>query len=243
MANYYTHFSCLLPLGSATNAEAALAVYERLAGELDAQDEVIGFAAEVTLDADEAEATSLWLHDDAGEGNPEHVIAFALRCADAFGLTGRWGFCWALTCSKARLDGFGGGAHMLDLGRRETVAWVDCDHWVAERLAAAGELRPVLAEALIEPVAAEQGWTAATQAGVLLGFIDGLIADDPAVADRLRAHLAAAASAEPDGQLCRECGEPMFIAPEGTAHHTGDGVDGIDHGRDGDHVAILDEEG
>ena len=58
MANYYTHFSCLLPLGSATNAEAALAVYERLAGELDAQDEVIGFAAEVTLDADEAEPIS-----------------------------------------------------------------------------------------------------------------------------------------------------------------------------------------
>ncbi|MDT7953786.1 MAG: hypothetical protein RQ966_19980, partial [Acetobacteraceae bacterium] len=132
MGNYYTHFSCLLPLGSAANAEAALAIYERLAGELDAQDEVIGFTAEVTLDADEAGATSLWLHDDAGEGNPEHVIAFALRCAEAFALTGRWGFRGALTCSKARLDGFGGGAHVIDLGRRETVAWVDCDHWVAE---------------------------------------------------------------------------------------------------------------
>ncbi len=95
---------------------------------------MIGFAAEAGHAEGDGEAASLWLHDDAGDGNPEHVIAFVLRCAEAFGLTGRWGFVWALTCSRPRLDGFGGGAHVLDLGRRETVAWMDCEHWRAAML-------------------------------------------------------------------------------------------------------------
>ena len=86
------------------------------------------------------------------------------------------------------------------------------------------------------------GWTAATEAGVLLAFVDSLIADDPGVADRLEAHLAAA-SAEPEAMLCSECGEPMLTATEGTSHHAGDTMDGIDHSRDRDHVAIADGEG
>jgi hypothetical protein len=133
MADYYTQFSCLLPLRAASNVAPALALYERLADELDAVDEVIGFAAEAAHG--EGNAALLWLHDDVGDGNPEHVIAFVLRCAEAFGLTGRWGFVWGLSCSRARLDGFGGGAHVLDLGRRETVAWLDCEHWLVEQLA------------------------------------------------------------------------------------------------------------
>ena len=61
---------------------------------------------------------------------PEHVIAFVLGCAEAFDLRGRWGFRWALTCSRPRLDGFGGGAQLLDLGARRSLAWIDCEHWV-----------------------------------------------------------------------------------------------------------------
>ena len=64
-----------------------------------------------------------------------HVdIAFVLACADALDLTGRWGFTWALTCSKPRLDGFGGGAQVIDLGQRRSLAWVDCDHWLASTI-------------------------------------------------------------------------------------------------------------
>ena len=53
-----------------------------------------------------------------------------LRCAEAFDLRGRWGFSWALTCSRPRLDGFGGGAQLLDLGARKSLAWIDCEHWI-----------------------------------------------------------------------------------------------------------------
>ena len=53
--------------------------------------------------------------------------------AEAFGLEGRWGFAYAETCSRPRLDGFGGGAIVLDLARPETVSWVHTGEWLAER--------------------------------------------------------------------------------------------------------------
>ncbi len=90
----------------------------------------IGFSAALTPEVD---PTALWLSAEE-DGNPEHVIAFVQRCGEAFGLTGRWGFRWALTCSRMRLDGWGGGAHVLDLATGETVEWLDCEDWLAERL-------------------------------------------------------------------------------------------------------------
>ena len=73
----------------------------------------------------------LWISDGDGQGDPEHVIAFVLACAAAFDLSGRWGFSpWALTSSKPRLDGFGGGAQLIDLGARKSLAWLDCGHWL-----------------------------------------------------------------------------------------------------------------
>ena len=237
MADYTTSFSTTLPLGSASNIAPALALYRQLAAELETAGETIGFEV---AESGTPEAPQLWLHA-SDNGEPEHVIAFALRCAEQFGLTGQWGFAWGLGCSRPRLDGFGGGAHVLDLGRRETVAWVDCETWLAEQIAARAAV-PMRAETLLRDAAAREGWTAATEASVLLGFIDGLIADDLGVADRLQAHLATA-SAELGEMRCRECGEPMAITAEGTSHHAGNGLDGIDHDRDRNHVAILDGEG
>lgn len=131
MADYFTRFSCLLDVG-VNNVEAALALYAQMAQDLEADDGLeIGFVAQPSLGTPSA----LWLYDE-DHGEPEHVIAFALRCAEAFDLKGRWGFCWALTCSRPRLDGFGGGAQALDLGARKSVAWVDCSQWLALQLEA-----------------------------------------------------------------------------------------------------------
>jgi hypothetical protein len=103
-----------------------------MAADLEADDGVsIGFTCEAAF----GRPATVWLCDDDGYGEPEHVIAFALRCAEAFGLTGRWGFCWALTCSSPRADGFGGGAQMLDLGRRKSLARCDLSQWLAQMLA------------------------------------------------------------------------------------------------------------
>ena len=49
------------------------------------------------------------------------------RCAGAFGLQGLWGFRWCLWCSRPRLEGYGGGAKLLDLGRRRSLDWLDCE--------------------------------------------------------------------------------------------------------------------
>src|SRR3546814_1164976 len=87
-----------------------------------ADDGCLGFDCSI----EELEPTKLWLRDDGGFGEIEHVIGFVLRCAEAFDLQGMWGFGWALTCSKPRLDGFGGGAHIIDLGARRTLVWIDC---------------------------------------------------------------------------------------------------------------------
>ena len=239
MADYYTQFSVLFPVGAAENVGPALALYRQLADELDENDEAIGFLADTDGPSTSAH---LWLHSDES-GEPEHVILFALRCAEAFSLTGLWGFRWALTCSKPRLDGYGGGAQLLDLGKRESLEWEDCDQWIAEQLdrreCSTGAAER--AEHILGPVVASQGWTEATQACELLEFVNQEIAADPAVAGRLRAFLAEVA--EPHKMLCRECGEPAFIAVEGTSHHWGEGMDGIDHDRDRDHTAIADAEG
>lgn len=132
MADYFTHFSCRLEVG-AGNLDRALALYARMAQDLEADDGLsIGFVAEPATGS----SSALWLHDE-DHGEPEHVIAFALLCANAFNLKGRWGFCWALTCSRSRLDAFGGGAQLLDLGARKSLAWIDCSDWLGRGLAGA----------------------------------------------------------------------------------------------------------
>ena len=134
MADYFTRFSVMLPLGSADRIAPALAIYRTLAEDLDRDEEAsIGFEAAASPEVDPA---ALWLSAEE-DGNPEHVITFVRLCGQAFGLTGRWGFRWALTCSRMRLDGWGGGAHVLDLATGETVEWLDCEDWLAERLAEA----------------------------------------------------------------------------------------------------------
>jgi hypothetical protein len=129
MADYFTHFSCQLEVGAA-NVAPALALYTQMARDLEADDGLsMGFAAV----ASSGSPSALWLSDE-DHGEPEYVMAFVLRCAEVFDLKGRWGFCWALTCSRPRLDGFGGGAQLLDLGARKSLAWVDCGQWLATQI-------------------------------------------------------------------------------------------------------------
>jgi len=131
MANYFVPFSCLFDVGAAANVEAALAIHANIAAE---NDGIAGFEAAPSREHGTA---VVWMHSD--DGDPEQVVEFVLRCATAFGLSGRWGFRFALTCSRPRLDGHGGGAHVVDLGTRRTVAWIDCEHWLMQQLTPATE--------------------------------------------------------------------------------------------------------
>lgn len=82
---------------------------------------------------DAPEGSSLWIHDQ-DHGDVETVIRFVLRLAEEFDLTGLWGFQYALTCSRPRLDAFGGGAHVIDLGARRSVGWKSSQEWLATAL-------------------------------------------------------------------------------------------------------------
>ncbi|MGE4412025.1 MAG: hypothetical protein AB7D33_15915 [Sphingobium sp.] len=131
MADYFTHFSCLLDVGTPVNAARALALYNALSEEGASEEPPSeGFLLSIQP---EHGGTALWIRDDV-TGDPERVIQFVLRCAGQFQLTGRWGFQYANTCSKPRLDGFGGGAHVLDLAALQTIAWTYTDGWLASVL-------------------------------------------------------------------------------------------------------------
>jgi hypothetical protein len=127
----FAHFACLLEVG-ADHVEAALSLRRQMAEELERDDGLaIGFGASPFI----GQPSALLLFDGDG-GQPEHVAAFALRCAERFSLTGLWGFCWAFTWPKPRLDAFGGGAAALDLGERKILAWLDCSQWLGGKLQA-----------------------------------------------------------------------------------------------------------
>ena len=128
MADFFTHFSCVLDVGTPDNAARALDLYNALSAENAAEDPPSdGFVLSIQP---EHGGTTLWMRDDV-TGDPEHVIQFVKRCAAEFGLKGLWGFQYANTCSRPRTNAFGGGLHVLDLATGKTVDWLYTDGWLA----------------------------------------------------------------------------------------------------------------
>jgi hypothetical protein len=136
MADHFTKFSCVLDVGSAKNALRATQIRDELASEID-RDEDVSLGFDIAFDAPPSNGRIILYSEDFGE--TEHVIMFVRRCAESFGLTGRWGFDWAYDCSKARLDAFGGGACLLDLGSGEVISTLTTSEWLERELAGAGE--------------------------------------------------------------------------------------------------------
>jgi len=132
MADYFTHFSCLIDVGSADKAARALAQFlEQRAADQDADDpEVAGFDL---VRQDAPDGSSLWIHDDE-HGDVEAVIRFVLRLAEDLDLSGLWGFEYANTSSRPRVGAFGGGGHVIDLGNRTTIGWTNTNEWLAAAL-------------------------------------------------------------------------------------------------------------
>ncbi|WP_140846752.1 hypothetical protein [Paracoccus sp. FO-3] len=132
MADYYTSFSCLLDTGTPEKASHALDLFARLRVEDEATDEwqASGFAVELQ---DWPTKSMLWIHDD-DHGDVENLVAFVLRCAEELDLSGLWGFTYADICCRPRIDGFGGGAHVVDLGARKSIGWISASEWLSAAL-------------------------------------------------------------------------------------------------------------
>ncbi|WP_071799479.1 hypothetical protein [Natronohydrobacter thiooxidans] len=136
MADYFTRFSCLLDVGTPDKAARALEAFMALRNDADAdadaatEDLHCGFDLSIQNDPS---GSTLWIHDD-GNGDTEAVIRFVLRLAEELDLTGLWGFSYALTCSRPRIEAFGGGAHVLDLGARRLIGATSSQDWLVDAL-------------------------------------------------------------------------------------------------------------
>lgn len=133
MADYFTHFSCVLEVGSPEKAIAALDLLTRLHLDEEGSDDpqYAGFALS---QQDGPGGSVLWFHDDDGQGDVEGLIRFVLRLAEEVDFSGLWGFEVAHTCSRPRLDAFGGGAHVIDLGARKSIGWTSTHEWLTAAL-------------------------------------------------------------------------------------------------------------
>ncbi|SEO05720.1 hypothetical protein SAMN04488103_11152 [Gemmobacter aquatilis] len=132
MADYFTHFSCVLDAGTPEKAAHALDLHVRLLAEDEASGEPEHGGFSLALQ-DGPGTSVLWFHDD-GQGDVDRLITFVLRLAAEIDLTGLWGFDYALTCSRFRLEAFGGGAHVIDLGARKSIGWISTHEWLTAAL-------------------------------------------------------------------------------------------------------------
>lgn len=115
MADYFTQFSCSLPLTTDAMATAAEEIYAQWCDGtlIDADSEHPQF--EMSIEDGETAERYAWIRDESGQGSANDVILFVQLIAERAPTKGRWGFEWANTCGKPRIDSFGGGAAMVDL--------------------------------------------------------------------------------------------------------------------------------
>jgi len=115
MANNYTEGSAMLLIPKDKD-EAAQAIIDRVTDELENSEEW-----ECCCVAELHEG-GVWFH--ANESlDPEHVAVIARALIDELEIDEPFFFSWAYTCSKPRLDEFGGGAFVIKRGYE--TAWVD----------------------------------------------------------------------------------------------------------------------
>lgn len=86
MADYFTHFSCLLDVGTPETAARALDLYNQLS-EDGASEEPPSDGFLLSIQPEHG-GSKLWMRDDV-TGDPERLIQFVIRCAAEFHLTGR----------------------------------------------------------------------------------------------------------------------------------------------------------
>jgi hypothetical protein len=132
MADYFTRFSCQLDVGTQDKAARAFEALMALRNDAYAETEDLHCGFDLSIQTGSSGST-LWIHDD-GNGDTEAVIQFVLRLAEDLDLTGLWGFQYALTCSRPRIEAFGGGVHVLDLGARKQIGATSTQDWLTAAL-------------------------------------------------------------------------------------------------------------
>jgi hypothetical protein len=117
MANNYTSFSFQVKCPS---EEAANRLEDSLAKAMNLDDE------RLNLEHAEAEGDAVWIAEEEGTDLEflADVLQDYLRHNDP---EGSIGFTWAETCSKLRVDEFGGGAVFIT---HDNQVWLNSYHWL-----------------------------------------------------------------------------------------------------------------
>jgi hypothetical protein len=127
MANNYCQSSSILPVPKG-KLDKAREIVKRVIQELeDGEDDYCGCLVDVV---DEG----VWFHTDESI-NTDHVEIIARQLIDELKLDTPFFCSWAYTCSKPRIDEFGGGAFVIKRGYM--THWVDARH-IAQQQAARG---------------------------------------------------------------------------------------------------------
>lgn len=73
----------------------------------------------------------VWFHADEGVGSLEHLAEFIRMFLRKFDIKEPWSLTWSETCSKPRLDAFGGGAVVVS---KDAVKWLNTGSWVNDTI-------------------------------------------------------------------------------------------------------------
>ncbi len=126
MANYYTQYSFTI---ENITPEEELWFNKRI--EQDCETEDYPLYASAIFDDEPDGSRSLWIHDDTG-GSGLDVLAEMLQdFLASFRPNDHVAFSWADTCSKPRIDSFGGGALFIASGN---ILWMNTYDWITEQV-------------------------------------------------------------------------------------------------------------
>lgn len=124
MADYYTELSFIV---ECKQGDQAL-LLRMLAQENKRLEDAGEWGLSVAFEENE---DGIWFHDDEGAVNIEALCdVLQLWLSEISDDTRSIGFEWANTCSKPRLDAFGGGAAFI---RKDEVRFMNTGSWLHER--------------------------------------------------------------------------------------------------------------
>lgn len=129
MADYYSQFSALLELSTKENVARALEIAASKLNDDEDDEPAYNFGVEEYND------TAIWLHsDDDDNFDVQEVESFIKELCSAIKLEGKWGFEYSISCSKPRVDAFGGSAVVFDLTTGDLITYMSTYEWLRDNL-------------------------------------------------------------------------------------------------------------
>lgn len=130
MADYYTQFS--LEVGPLSKKEADWFAKRLPDPEDEYEDDQVDCEWSLSPIQGKPKKFSVWFQSD-GEGSIEPLVNLLTAFLGAYRPKQAITLVWSCTCSKPRLDGFGGGACVITAKK---MHWIDAQAWAEKKVAA-----------------------------------------------------------------------------------------------------------